>query len=131
GIRPGYLRDAGDTAGDCSDSLPARASVRSADGGHLSLRHVLRCLTTYVPAAPQRTCSLPLREVVARLRTTIKTAGFRNLGEIDPQAFLQGVGYAINPARHLLFFHPRYAARLLAADPAAFLEVPLKFAVLE
>ena len=35
----------------------------------------------------------------------------------------------MSPAGQLLFFHPRHVVRILAADPAALLEVPLKFIV--
>jgi len=77
-----------------------------------------------------RSCSLPVSEVVARLRPAIEAAGFWNLQEIDTQVLLNRGGYAIEPARQLLFFHPRFVVRLLAADPAALLEVPLKFAIL-
>ena len=77
-----------------------------------------------------RTSSLPVREVVERLRSAIEAAGFWNLQEIDPQTVLSRAGYAIEPARQLFFFHPRYVVRLLGADPAAMLEAPLKFTVL-
>jgi hypothetical protein len=36
-------------------------------------------------------------------------------------------GYAMSPTHQLLLLHPRYVVRILAADPAALLEVPLKF----
>lgn len=51
--------------------------------------------------------------------------------EIDPQMLLERGGHRIGRARQLLFFHPRYAARLLEANPAALVEIPLKVAVLE
>ena len=53
------------------------------------------------------------------------------LHEIDPQALLAKDGYRIGPARQILFFYPHLMARLLGADPAAVLEAPLKFVVLE
>jgi uncharacterized protein (DUF302 family) len=78
-----------------------------------------------------RTCALPVADVVARLRKAIEAANLWVLHEIDPQALLSGGGDAISAARQLLFFHPDLMARVLAADPAALLEAPLKFAVLE
>jgi len=78
-----------------------------------------------------RTMTLALPDVVARLRAAIEAAGLWVLHEIDPQALLRRGGYAIGPARQILFFHPRFVARLLAADPAALLEAPLKLAILE
>jgi uncharacterized protein (DUF302 family) len=55
----------------------------------------------------------------------------RGLHEIDPQSLLKRGGCAITAACQILFFHPHYMALLLQADPAALLEAPLKFAVLE
>jgi len=78
-----------------------------------------------------RTCTLSVPDVVARLRSAIEAAAFWVLHEIDPQLLLQRGGCAIGAARQILFFHPRYVVRLLAADPAALLEAPLKFGVLE
>ncbi len=77
------------------------------------------------------TCACPLPDVVARLGEAIEAADLWVLHEIDPQALLHKGGYAIGPARQILFFHPRLMARLLAADPAALIEAPMKFAVLE
>jgi len=78
-----------------------------------------------------RKTALPLSAVVARLRAGIVAADLWVLHEIDPQALLSRGGYAIRAARQIFFFHPRLMARLLEADPAALLEAPLKFAVLE
>lgn len=51
--------------------------------------------------------------------------------EIDPQMLLARGGYQIECTRQILFFHPRYMARLLEADPSALLDAPLKIVVLE
>jgi uncharacterized protein (DUF302 family) len=77
-----------------------------------------------------RICALPVATVIERLRHSIEAAGLLVLHEIDPQAILGRAGLKIDAARQLLFFHPRLMARLLRADPAALLEVPLKFAVM-
>lgn len=77
-----------------------------------------------------RTCGLAVAVAVARLRAAIEAADFWMLHEIDPQALLRRGGYAIGDARQILFFHPRFMARPLAADPAALLEAPLKLVVL-
>lgn len=79
----------------------------------------------------ERLIADPLADVVARLRSAIEAAGLWVLHEIDPQALLRKGGYAIPGARQILFFHPRLMVRLLEADSAAILEVPLKFALLE
>ena len=78
-----------------------------------------------------RTCALSVPDVATLLLEGIEAADLWILHEIDLQMLLRWGGYAISPAREILFFHPRFMARLLVADPAAFLEVPLKFAILE
>jgi len=74
---------------------------------------------------------LPLATAADRLKSAIRTRGLWVLHEIDPQALLAHGGYDIGQARQILFFHPRYVARILAADPSALLEAPLKIALLE
>ena len=103
-----------------ADPKPAATRVSSADPGEAA--------ASFQRA---RTCTLPVPDVVARLRQAIEAAGLWVLHEIDAQMLLRRGGYAIEAARQILFFHPRLMARLLAADPAALLEAPLKFAVLE
>ncbi|GGI32829.1 DUF302 domain-containing protein [Bradyrhizobium guangdongense] len=77
-----------------------------------------------------RVGTLPVEEVVARLKEKIIAADLWVLHEIDPQMLLHRGGYDIGPVRQILFFHPRLMSRLLAADSAALLEAPLKFAVI-
>ena len=72
----------------------------------------------------------PVEEVVTRLKENIIAADLWVLHEINPQMLLHRGGYDIDPARQILFFHPRLMSRLLAADSAALLEAPLKFAVI-
>jgi uncharacterized protein (DUF302 family) len=69
--------------------------------------------------------------VIVRLRKGVEAAGLWVLHEIDPQAVLRRGGHEIGAGRQILFFHPDLMVRLLGADQAALLEVPLKFAVLE
>lgn len=68
-------------------------------------------------------------DVVAQLRHAIEAQGIWVLHEINPQMLLARGGYAIDAARQILFFHPDLMARLLAADSAALIEAPLKFAL--
>jgi uncharacterized protein (DUF302 family) len=75
--------------------------------------------------------SEPFEKVIIGLREGIEAAGLWVLHEIDPQAVLRRAGRSIGAGRQILFFHPDLMIRLLAADQAALLEVPLKFAVLE
>jgi uncharacterized protein (DUF302 family) len=67
---------------------------------------------------------------IARLLAAIEAAGLWLIVEIDPQVLLARGGYAIPRTRQLLFFHPDYMARLLAADARAVPEVPLKIVVI-
>lgn len=78
-----------------------------------------------------RMAAASLTEVVSRLPQGIEAADLWMLHEIDPQALLRRGGYATGATRQILFFHPRLLARVLAADPTALLEAPLKLAVLE
>lgn len=78
-----------------------------------------------------RISTLAFVDVVAGLRREIEAAGFWVLHEIDPQRLLQQGGHSIGAARQILFFHPDLMVRLLQADPAALLEAPLKFAVMD
>ena len=67
---------------------------------------------------------------VARLEAAIAQADLWVLAKLDPQMLLAKGGFAIQPARQIFYFHPRYMARLLAANAAAIVEAPLKFVVL-
>jgi uncharacterized protein (DUF302 family) len=78
-----------------------------------------------------RTVAVPLQRMVDRFRAEIAAEDLLVLHEIDPQAILARSGFDIGPARQILFFHPKFMARLLAADPSALLEAPLKFALIE
>jgi uncharacterized protein (DUF302 family) len=90
----------------------------------------------YAPAS-----SLPFQSVVvsvldfeatiARLKQAITDMDLWLINEVNPQILLERGGYAIQPARQLFFFHPRYFVRLLGADPAALVEIPLKLVVLQ
>jgi uncharacterized protein (DUF302 family) len=75
-------------------------------------------------------CTLTVSDAVALLHDAIEAADLWVLHDIDPQALLKRGGYSIAASRQLLFFHPRFVARLLAADPAALLETPFRFAAL-
>ena len=68
---------------------------------------------------------------VARLAQAIAAHDLWLIHVIDPQMLLRKAGHDMPAARQLLFFHPRYLARLLAIDPAAVAEVPLKTVVLQ
>lgn len=70
-------------------------------------------------------------ETIAALEAAIQSQDLWIIARLDPQMLLAKGGYRIHPARQLLYFHPRYMARLLSINPAAIVEAPLKFVVLE
>jgi uncharacterized protein (DUF302 family) len=70
-------------------------------------------------------------EVVQRLRDGIAAADLWVLHEIDPKMVLGRGGFAIQEGRQILFFHPRLLARMLEIDPAALVEAPIKFVVMQ
>ena len=78
-----------------------------------------------------RISRLPFAIVLKRLRDAIEVENLQILAEINSQAILAGSGYKIGPACQIMFFHPRLMARLLTADPSAFVEAPLKFSIVE
>ncbi|GAA0707640.1 DUF302 domain-containing protein [Dokdonella soli] len=75
--------------------------------------------------------ALSFDDTLAQLKQRLAAEDLWLIHEIDPQKLLQRAGHEMGPARQLLFFHPRYMLRLLATDPAALIEAPLKLALLE
>lgn len=68
-------------------------------------------------------------ETLRRLKAAIEAEEVWLIHEIDPQLLLLRGGYSILPTRQLLFFHPRYLARLLEGDPSGLIEAPLRLVV--
>jgi uncharacterized protein (DUF302 family) len=77
------------------------------------------------------TSRLDFEATVASLKQEIAARDLWLIAEINPRALLERGGYAMRSTRQLLFFHPRYMARLLAADPNALIEAPLKLVIME
>lgn len=71
----------------------------------------------------------PFAETVERLKAGVAAENLWVIAEIDPQMLLRRGGYDIPPVRQILYFHPRYMARLLSTNAAAIVEAPLKFVV--
>ncbi|MFN3867518.1 MAG: DUF302 domain-containing protein [Hyphomicrobiaceae bacterium] len=86
------------------------------------------------PVKPGRqivvTSALDFEATVAALETAIAAEDLWVLTKVETQMLLAKGGFAIRPLRQILFFHPRYMARLLASNPAAVVEVPLKLVVM-
>ena len=77
------------------------------------------------------TSVLGFEATLERLKLALAEQDLWVIHEINPQMLLERGGYSILPARQLLFFHPRYAARLLAGDLNAIAEIPLKLIILQ
>lgn len=74
--------------------------------------------------------SLDFETTLARLKAAVVAENMWVLAELDPQMLLRKEGYSIEPARQILYFHPRFMSRLLATNTAAIVEAPLKLVVM-
>ena len=74
---------------------------------------------------------LPFGQVYSTLKQRITDHGFLLLHEIDTQAIVAKQGIAIPPLRQLLFFEPKYIAQIMAGDPLAINDIPLKLVLQE
>lgn len=77
------------------------------------------------------TSAFDFDETILRLRRAIAAEGLMILHELTPQVVMREAGYEILPTRQLLFFHPQYVEAIFQIDPAALIEFPLKFAVMQ
>ena len=73
-----------------------------------------------------QTLPLPFGQLYDALKKRIVDHGFLLLHEIDTQAIVAKQGVHIPPLRQLLFFHPKYIAEIMANDPLAINDIPLK-----
>ena len=73
-----------------------------------------------------QTLPLPFGQLYGALKKRIVDHGFLLLHEIDTQAIVAKQGVTIPPLRQLLFFHPKYIAEIMANDPLAINDIPLK-----
>lgn len=74
---------------------------------------------------------LPFGQVFSTLKQRITDHGFLLLHEIDTQAIVAKHGITIPPLRQLLFFEPQYIAQIMAGDPLAINDIPLKLVLQE
>jgi uncharacterized protein (DUF302 family) len=70
-------------------------------------------------------------QTLDRLKQSIQAENLLLIHEINTQQIVKTAGIEINGLRQLLFFHPRYMKVVLDHNPAAVVEAPLKFAVVE
>lgn len=73
-----------------------------------------------------QTLPLPFGQLYGALKKRIEEHGFLLLHEIDTQAIVAKQGVSIPPLKQLLFFHPNYIAEIMANDPLAINDIPLK-----
>lgn len=78
-----------------------------------------------------QTLPLPFGQVYGILKQRITEHGFLLLHEIDTQAIVAKHGITIPPLRQLLFFEPKYIAQIMANDPLAINDIPLKLVLQE
>lgn len=73
-----------------------------------------------------QTLPLPFGQLYGALKKRIVDHGFLLLHEIDTQAIVAKQGVTIPPLKQLLFFEPKYIAQIMANDPLAINDIPLK-----
>ena len=78
-----------------------------------------------------QTLQQPFGQVYDTLKKHIVEHGFLLLHEIDTQAIVAKQGITIPPLRQLLFFEPQYIAQIMAGDPLAINDIPLKLVLQE
>ena len=78
-----------------------------------------------------QTLPLPFGQVYGTLKQRITEHGFLLLHEIDTQGIVAKHGITIPPLRQLLFFEPKYIAQIMANDPLAINDIPLKLVLQE
>lgn len=71
----------------------------------------------------------PVDEATAHLVDALMARDLVVVDGLDPSAVASATGIAPAVTRHVLAFHPRHAARILAADPNALIETPVRFAI--
>ncbi|MFQ5679932.1 MAG: DUF302 domain-containing protein [Gemmatimonadota bacterium] len=70
-------------------------------------------------------------QTLATLRQAIEGENLMVVHEINPQQMLRMVGMRVDGIRQILFFHPRFMQRIIAANPNGGIEPPLKLVVME
>lgn len=78
-----------------------------------------------------RSSPYPVNETMDRLQAFVQKRGATIYVRIDQQAELQNVGQRISPLEYLLFGNPSVGGPIMAANPVAALDLPLKVIVWE
>jgi uncharacterized protein (DUF302 family) len=68
----------------------------------------------------------PVKETVDRLQAFLRQKGVTIYARIDQQAEANNAGYNLLPLEYLLFGNPKAGGAIMAANPVAALDLPLK-----
>ncbi|RPG38485.1 MAG: DUF302 domain-containing protein [Muricauda sp. TMED12] len=79
----------------------------------------------------RQTVPVPFGQLYGALKKRIVDHGFLLLHEIDTQAIVAKHGVIIPQLKQLLFFEPKYIAEIMANDPLAINDIPLKLVLQE
>lgn len=70
-------------------------------------------------------------ETLSSLKRGIENENLWVLAELDVAALFARAGLKLQRARQLLYFHPRYASRIVSLAPEAMVEAPAKLWIME
>ena len=79
----------------------------------------------------RQTVPVPFGQLYGALKKRIVDHGFLLLHEIDTQAIVAKHGVSIPQLKQLLFFEPKYIAKIMSNDPLAINDIPLKLVLQE
>lgn len=70
-------------------------------------------------------------ESVDILKGAIEEQNLMVIQEVDAQKMLRMAGKEVKGMKQIFYFHPKYMRRVMEANPAATIQIPLKFIVME
>ena len=70
-------------------------------------------------------------ETVDILKGAIEEQNLMVIHEVDAQKMLRMAGKQVDGMSQIFYFHPKYMRRVMEANPAATIQIPLKFLVME
>jgi len=70
-------------------------------------------------------------ETVDLLKGAIEEQNLMVISDIDAQKMLRMAGKEVKGMRQIFYFHPKYMRQVMEANPAATIQIPLKFIVME
>ncbi|WP_183576321.1 DUF302 domain-containing protein [Mucilaginibacter sp. X5P1] len=73
-----------------------------------------------------RSSPYTVKETIERLQTFLQQKGVTIYARIDQQAEANNAGYKLLPLEYLLFGNPKAGGAIMAANPVAALDLPLK-----